>query len=151
MILYLCKPKPTAIDTRTDRTPTHTPPKSAAPKGVPPRNVPPRNVPPRNVPPKPNNIFLVSGNVSPEIRFVINKPIYTIGRQKESVDGVIPNQKTVGRIHCKIINMNGEYFIQDMDSMNGTYVNNKRLVGNQKVKIEKGDLIKISKVEFVVR
>jgi len=75
----------------------------------------------------------------------------SIGRQYGSVDGVIENQKTVGRVHCKITQNNGLHYIEDMNSMNGTFVNNKRLAQGQKAIINKGDTVRVSKIEFVVK
>ncbi|HHW49547.1 MAG TPA: hypothetical protein GXX14_13175, partial [Clostridiaceae bacterium] len=45
------------------------------------------------------SIELVSTNTKDEIRFVINKPEFLIGKYAGKVDGVIPNEKTISRIH----------------------------------------------------
>lgn len=97
------------------------------------------------------SLVLQSTNSESGIKFNIESFPYTIGRQYGSVNGVIENQKTVGRVHCKISQDNGLYYIEDMNSMNGTFVNNKRLTQGQKVIINKGDTIRISKIEFVVK
>lgn len=96
-------------------------------------------------------ITLLSTNIEPRIRFDITKFPYTIGRQYGSVDGLIDNQKTVGRIHCMITEKGGQYYIEDLNSMNGTYVNNRRLVNGQKEVVNKGDIVRISKIEFIVK
>lgn len=96
-------------------------------------------------------LVLQSTNIESRIKFNIESFPYTIGRQYGSVDGVIENQKTVGRVHCKITQNNGLYYIEDMNSMNGTFVNNKRLVQGQKAIINKGDTVRVSKIEFVVK
>ena len=96
-------------------------------------------------------LVLQSTNLESRIKFNIESFPYTIGRQYGGVDGVIENQKTVGRVHCKISQNNGLYYVEDMNSMNGTFVNNKRLTQGQKVMINKGDILRVSKIEFVVK
>jgi len=98
-----------------------------------------------------NTIMLVSTNTREEIRFVINKPEFLIGKYAGKVDGIIPDEKTISRVHCKITRENKKFFIQDMGSLNGTYVNFRRLAENQKVQIGRGDIIKLSKIEFIVK
>lgn len=98
-----------------------------------------------------NYITITSTNFNDVIRFVINKPIFVIGTQVGAVDGVISNEKTISRVHCKILEENKNYYIQDMGSLNGTYVNNIKMIEGQKVQINRGDIIKMSKIEFIVR
>lgn len=96
-------------------------------------------------------LVLVSTNLCPEVKFYIKNYPYTIGRQHGSVNGVIENEKTVGRIHCKITQIAGMHYIEDMNSVNGTYVNNKKLKQGQKEAINTGDTIRISRFEFLVK
>lgn len=96
-------------------------------------------------------LVLQSTNLESRIKFNIESFPYTIGRQYGSVDGVIENQKTVGRVHCKVSQISGKYYIEDMNSMNGTFVNNKRLTQGEKAMINKGDMVRVSKIEFVVK
>lgn len=96
-------------------------------------------------------LSLVSVNSDYEVKFVIDKPIFIIGKKADSVDGVISHDKTVSKIHCKIIQRDNRYYIEDMESLNGTYVNNKKIEQSKRALISRGDIIKLSKVEFVVK
>lgn len=96
-------------------------------------------------------LTLVSLNLEPKVKFHVNKSEFVLGRQEGVADGVILNHRTVGRRHCLITQARGQYYIQDLNSVNGTFVNNRRLMGNHKTKINKGDLIRLSRVEFVVK
>lgn len=73
-----------------------------------------------------------------------------IGKQKESVDQVIPFSKAVSRVHCKAGFDNGEAYITDLGSSNGTFVNGKRLEKDEIATIKEGDLVKIANLEFEV-
>lgn len=97
-----------------------------------------------------DTLVLTSTNSKDKIRFVVSKPVFLIGKQEGTVDGVIPKEKTISRVHCKIIRKGKKYYIQDMGSLNGTYVNNKRIEDGQQVLINQGDVIRLSKIEFIV-
>ena len=67
--------------------------------------------------------------------------VITIGRSKDNNNIVIEDSK-VSRSHLQIINDdNGDYYVIDLDSTNGTYVNGNRITG--KVQLHKGDTIVI--------
>lgn len=77
------------------------------------------------------------GNGLPDI--VITKNPFMIGSAKEC-DGII-NYPTISRCHTKITNSDGIYFIEDLNSTNGTQVNGKMLCYKTKVSLKKNDSI----------
>jgi len=104
----------------------------------------------KNTSARKNIIVLTSTNIKDKIRFEINKEVFLIGKQAGTVDGVISNDKTISRIHCKIIRKGKKYYIQDMGSRNGTYVNNVRLEDGQQLLLNRGDVIRLAKLEFII-
>lgn len=82
--------------------------------------------------------------------FHIDKPEFIIGRRTEMVDGVIPFNQAVGRVHCKITSENGKYFVTDLSSRNGTFVNGRMITPNQPTLIEPGDRLTIADSDFTV-
>ena len=52
---------------------------------------------------------------------------------------------TVGRRHAKIIFCNGEWTIEDLGSMNGTYINGGKLEAGQKYPFKAKDIVALSK------
>ena len=56
----------------------------------------------------------------------------------------------VSRVHCRIDMIDEEFYITDLESMNGTYVNGKRLIPNQKYPIRENDMISLADVDFKV-
>lgn len=56
----------------------------------------------------------------------------------------------VGRRHCEIAARNGRYYVTDLDSKNGTYVNNKRIPSFVPVLLSPGDILGIADQEFQV-
>lgn len=78
----------------------------------------------------------------------INKPEFTIGKERRRVDYCIANNNSVSRVHAKIKVRAGVCYIADLGSTNCTYVNGTKLAPNQEVALKKGDKIKISDEEF---
>lgn len=97
---------------------------------------------------RPFAIVGVSNAVTME--FFINKKEYIIGKMYDCVDGTIPFDKTVSDTHCKIVWDNG-WFIQDLNSDYGTFVDEIRIVPGQKFPLKEGSKIKISKNYFEVK
>jgi pSer/pThr/pTyr-binding forkhead associated (FHA) protein len=57
----------------------------------------------------------------------------------------------VSRTHANIIYKNGSYFIVDLNSTNGTFVNGQQLSANQEVRLNVNDRIKFADEEFIFR
>ncbi|MFW5741426.1 MAG: FHA domain-containing protein, partial [Myxococcota bacterium] len=76
-------------------------------------------------------------------------------RGAESVVGrsvycsVIISNPSVSRIHASITHENGETYVRDLGSKNGTFVNGKQ-VGMQPTLLRVGDLLTIGDVKCVV-
>ncbi len=75
---------------------------------------------------------------------------FVIGKKKENVHLVI-NDYSVSRVHAKITREEGIYYIEDLNSTNGTFKNGLRLQPYEKRKLEKGDELKFGKTEYVYR
>lgn len=102
---------------------------------------------------KPNNsngIQLVGIAPFDNLKFEISKAEYVIGKKAEIVDGVIPNDKNVSRKHCVIHCDNNSYYITDEESLNGTYINGKRISSGRIMQLNDGDIVKLADVEFRV-
>lgn len=79
-------------------------------------------------------------------KFNIDKNGATIG--KGSDNNIIINDKTVSSHHSKIYFNNGYYFLEDLQSTNGTYLNAKKIF---KEKINHNDTFKFGKCEGILR
>ncbi|SHN48982.1 FHA domain-containing protein [Butyrivibrio hungatei DSM 14810] len=75
--------------------------------------------------------------------------IFRIGNSVD-VEGTITINPSISRLHCVIVRENGEYFIEDDHSRNGTYMYGKRLQNGEKIRLKNGDTIKLSDMEFAV-
>lgn len=81
----------------------------------------------------------------------ITKDLFKIGKEPTYVDYIIEDNKTISRTHADIIKDGNDYFIQDNNSKNHTYVNNILVKSGEKVKLENNFIIKLSNEEFIFR
>lgn len=81
-------------------------------------------------------------------RIIINKPVFRIGKEKSYVDYFIADNTAISRSHCNIHSENGEYYIEDTNSTNHTYVNGNIINSNAKVKLSNGDRVRLANEDF---
>lgn len=81
--------------------------------------------------------------------FEIKETDFVVGKKKGSVDGLI-KERGVSRIHGKITKEGDGYYLMDLNSTNGTYLNGGRLEVNEKARIRPGDRVGFADVKYVV-
>jgi hypothetical protein len=74
---------------------------------------------------------------------------FLIGKKKDAVDGLL-KARGISRIHGKLTKEGEEYYLTDLNSTNGTYLNGGRLEVNEKARIHEGDLVGFAGVEYIV-
>lgn len=74
---------------------------------------------------------------------------FVIGKKKGSVDGLL-KARGVSRIHGRITKEGGDYYLTDLNSTNGTYLNGGRLEVNEKARIRPGDRVGFADAKYVV-
>ena len=84
-------------------------------------------------------------------KFHITTEICKIGKRALMVDICIRNNPTISREHCAIHFEEGEYYLEDKDSSNYTYLNGNRAMPGQKLLLNDGDQIRLSDEEFIFR
>ena len=72
-----------------------------------------------------------------------------IGKERKKVDICISNDPTISRKHCSITIQNGQFYLSDIGSSNGTYFGGKRLALNHPVRLQDGDRFTISDQTFL--
>jgi hypothetical protein len=75
----------------------------------------------------------------------LNRDTITIGRISQCVDFCIP-MDGISRIHAEITHNGNEYYVTDMGSTNGTYVNSMRI--HNPTILKTGDVVSFSNIDF---
>lgn len=78
---------------------------------------------------------------------IINKNDFRIGKNNKVVDFVIDDNKAVSREHAEIRCLSGKYYIYDMDSANGTFVNGKQVDGSG-IELSNHDTVVLADEQF---
>lgn len=106
-----------------------------------------------NTPARPGEFMpaIVLKNIGSELKleFFIQKKEFVIGKAQGKVDGFIPFDKTIGDMHCKVI-WNEKFYVLDLNSDYGTFVNEDRVMPGQAFPIRSGDRIRLNKHIFLV-
>ncbi len=71
----------------------------------------------------------------------------TVGRGEDN-DVVIPHS-SVSRAHARLMKRNGAYELMDLNSTNGTFIDDRRLAGSQS--LSNGSRVRFGDVQFILR
>lgn len=76
-------------------------------------------------------------------QIAVDRAVILIGRSAEC-DVVLDCSSRISRIHCAIVQVDSDYYLRDLGSMNGVWVGSQRIVRDQKlqngVEVSIGDL-----------
>lgn len=91
-----------------------------------------------------SKVRIRNGPYSGRERTLGDRPL-SIGRDAEA--GLQILDRSASRFHAEVFPVGGMYFVRDLDSKNGTYVNDDRLVDEELIR--EGDVIKIGTTELI--
>lgn len=94
-----------------------------------------------------NTAYLVTEKAGTMEKIFINKAEFKIGRLPSEVDYVSDNM-AVGKVHAAIKSINNKYYIVDLNSKNGTYINKQRIESNELYEIKNEDSIIFANSQF---
>jgi two-component system cell cycle response regulator len=79
-------------------------------------------------------------------RFFLTMPEMTLGR--DATADITVSDQGISRKHAKVTKADGHVYLTDLNSSNGTFVNDKKLPGGEKVALAKEDMIKLGNSIF---
>ena len=82
---------------------------------------------------------------------VLNKNQFIIGKSQTMADFALVDNQTISRKHAMLYEDNGSWYVDDLNSLNGTRVNGTRIVPGQPVKLKSGDEVTMSDEAFLVQ
>jgi serine phosphatase RsbU (regulator of sigma subunit) len=94
--------------------------------------------------------LVIKKGPDPEVgrQFPVSDGVALVGRQPDAAVYLAP--KAVSRQHAQITFREGKYFVEDLDSANGTFVNGNRLAPRAPVPLTDADLLQIGPYELVL-
>lgn len=96
---------------------------------------------------------LVALNGRPNFEIPLTQEDTVLGKNPYAVDVALDYNPAISRVHCKISKTGSDYFLTDLGSANGTFINGVRLARQESKKLTSGDTIRLatSEFRFVVR
>ncbi|MDE5748548.1 MAG: FHA domain-containing protein [Acetatifactor sp.] len=82
-----------------------------------------------------------------ELAVKIDKFPFVIGKKRDEVDYALED-RSVSRIHARILEEDGRIYLEDLNSTNGTFKNGLRMQPYEKRRLEKDDELRFGKVEY---
>ena len=79
---------------------------------------------------------------------VVDRAEFLVGKNEGQVNGII-DARGISRLHARIVLEGDAYYIEDLNSTNGTYLNGTPLVYHKKVKLCRDDHIRFGGEEYV--
>lgn len=89
-----------------------------------------------------------AGKRAEEGDIVLDRDDFIIGRLEGHVDHVL-NNNAVGKLHAELLNRNGVSYVKDLNSMNGTFINNSRIESNKEYELRANDLLRLANSEYI--
>lgn len=129
-------------------------PPVGAPAGPLPGVVPPPPGPPAPTPKTriveraPKRLAVLMDKRRPDKRFDVSSDSVGIGRSKQNNE-IVLDDVTISRQHAKIKLQEEDFYLFDLGSANGTFVNGERI--REPRKLEDGDVVKFGEVELVFK
>ncbi len=93
-------------------------------------------------------LILLEGREQEEV--TISKDIFLIGKLKSNVDLALIHPM-VSRLHSRLLKKENGYYLEDMNSTNGTYINNIRIESGERKMISTGDKLTFGCVSYIFR
>lgn len=81
-------------------------------------------------------------------KVAITKSNFIIGRLPNYVDYLLESN-AIGRAHAEILQREGQYFIKDLNSKNGTFINGFKIHSNKEYEINNEDKVKFADIEYI--
>lgn len=98
--------------------------------------------------PRPEKVVLVDKKTQQKFQVPMADRI-VIGRNSNMSQLVLKGDKAVSGKHCTLIYEMGQFYLEDLGSANGTYVNQKKIKG--KIEIANGDELVMGRRKFEVQ
>lgn len=107
--------------------------------------------------PNPNAIKL---EIDGQIIYMPDRDTIVVGRATRAADADLPDvdltpfsaaQQGVSRAHLRLARRSNLVYVTDLDSRNGTWLNGKRLVGQNERLVRDGDSLQLGKLKVTLR
>ena len=104
----------------------------------------------RRTPEEDESLVLKSINTPDVLTFRVHHEVFRIGTDPAEVDGLIRGLDSISPVHAEIGWNEISFYVRDLNSENGTFVNNQRLKPGMEVPIGEGTVLRFGEYTFNV-
>lgn len=104
----------------------------------------------RRMPKEDEMLILKSINTPKTLTFYVRRELFRIGSDPAEVEGLIQGVESVSPIHAEIGWNEINYYVRDLNSENGTFVNNQQIAPLIEVPIGEGTVLRFAECTFNV-
>ena len=79
---------------------------------------------------------------------LLDQELLIVGKLKTAVDVVLP-YPTVSRVHAKIRKIQGKFYLMDLNSRNGTFVNGRVLESGEEYELRDQDEVQFADISYI--
>lgn len=99
---------------------------------------------------KESDTYLKLINRKEQLSFKVNEHYYLsnsvrIGR--DDSNDIVLKDRFISKVHCQIVKDEGIYYLEDLDSANGTYLNGQEI--KDAIELKDKDIIDLGQIEFL--
>lgn len=104
----------------------------------------------RRTPEEDESLVLKSINTPDVLTFRVHHELFRIGTDPAEVDGLIRGLDSISPLHAEIGWNEINFYVKDLNSENGTFVNNQRIEPGMEVPIGEGTVLRFAEYTFNV-
>ena len=108
------------------------------------------NVLDRRTPEEDESLVLKSINTPEMLTFRVRHEVFRIGTDPAEVDGLLRELESISPVHAEIGWNEISFYVRDLDSESGTFVNNQRIRPGMEVPIGEGTVLRFGEYTFNV-
>lgn len=82
---------------------------------------------------------------------MVNKTQFVLGKSQNQADFCITDNQTVSRRHAVLFENHGSWYVDDLNSLNGTFLNGRKITAGQAAAVRDGDEIRLSDESFLIQ
>ena len=86
--------------------------------------------------------------LSADEKISLCKPVFRLGKEKDSVDYFVYGNNAVSRAHADLVTRGSRCFVIDCNSTNRTYINDREIPAKTETEIHDGDILKLANEAF---
>ncbi|HYE77692.1 MAG TPA: FHA domain-containing protein [bacterium] len=100
-------------------------------------------------PKEPITDVVVTLQLSTAERFTVKETPFLIGRDQGDLR--FPDDLQLSRLHAALIYKGHQLYVRDLDSRNGTFLDDRRLPPNEEIPVAEGEVLRIGNKAFEIR